>query len=199
MKIKKSKRAAAEQAAETLVKKTKVGRTITNAKQESRSTSAGKAKTEAPEREKKSGVNIGLHSGLRVMAFQDETFKQNDKAQRVAPLSGPGRRTDEELAAEWRAEFPNSRAVQAGRITAEMVRSVRNLYNAGTGGHGTPGETHSSRPFIVQGKDRVVSEYVRTRKPAADETKTVPAQTRTVKGAHPKKVVIPGKKRAAAA
>ena len=80
--------------------------------------------------EVRSGINIGKTSGMRVMAFQDHTFAVND---------GPKARfTNEELAAIWRAEFPQSRAVLNGRITAEMVAAARVIYNAGTNGHGTP-------------------------------------------------------------
>ena len=184
------------------IKKTKkAGRTITNAKQEGGSTSArprpAAQKKEDNTEKKATGTNLGLRSGLRVMAFQDETFAQNDLAIRRAPLSGPGRRTDEELAKEWCAEFPNSRAVKNGRITADMVRAVRHLYNNGTGGHGTEGKTHDSRPYVIQGKDRVVSEYVRTRKPDSDKPATAAVPVKTVKAAHPKKVVKPGKKAAA--
>ena len=65
------------------------------------------------------------------MQDQDHTLAINDRPDR--------RLTDEELAADWCQEFPNSRAVKNGRITAEMVRTVRHLFNNGTGDHGTPG------------------------------------------------------------
>lgn len=96
------------------------------------------AKADAPA-EKRSGVNIGKVSGMRVMAYQDHTFEINDQ---------PGRRlTNDELAADWRKEFPESKAVKAGRITGEMVAAVRSLYNRGTGGHGTPGQIRNSQPY----------------------------------------------------
>lgn len=137
-----------------------------------------KAKAQAPkaEKEARSGVNIGKTSGLRVMAYQDHTFAINDKPER--------RLTDEELAQDWRNEFPNSRAVQNGRITADMVRAVRRLYNSGTGGHGTPGTEHTSHPYVLDGKNRVKSVYRRERKEKdAPETKTTAADTKKVKAA----------------
>lgn len=106
------------------------------------------------------GVNIGASSGMRIMAYQDHTFEINDQPSR--------RLTDEQLAADWRKEFPNSRAVQNGRITADMVRAVRRLYNAGTGGHGTPGTEHNSHPYFVQDGKVVKGVYTRARKEAAE-------------------------------
>lgn len=109
--------------------------------------------------EPRNGVNIGKTSGLRVMAFQDLTLTRNDEPKY--------RLTDTELAALWRAEFPNSRAVQNGRIDESIVRGVRNLFNQGTGGHGTPGQTHQSKPYVMQDGKRVGSTYVRAKKVAA--------------------------------
>src|SRR3712207_1100426 len=81
---------------------------------------AAKAAPEAKE-PTRTGVNIGKTTGMRVMAFQDHTFARNDDPK--------FRRTDEEIAQDWRNEFPESRAVKTGRITADMVRAVRQLYN----------------------------------------------------------------------
>lgn len=146
-----------------------------NAAQASASTPAGKGKAKTPaspsatpEPSAKSGINRGVKTGMRVMQFQDDSYAQNDDPKR--------RFTDEELAALWRAEFPNSRAVLAGRITAAMVRSVRNLYNNGTGGHGTKGVTHQSKPYVIENGKRVVAEYTRVRK-ATEVEPVAPATT----------------------
>jgi hypothetical protein len=121
----------------------------------------------------RNGINIGQTTGLRVMAFQDATLASNDQPKRPAPLAHiPGQLTDTELAKVWRDEFPNSRAVQNGRINEEIVRGVRNLYNRGTQGHGTPGQTHASQPWVLNGKLRTQATYVRTRKAPAASTKT---------------------------
>lgn len=120
------------------------------------------------------GVNIGKTTQMRIMAFQDHTFAVNDQTDK--------RLTDEELAKLWCAEFPDSRAVKNGRITADMVRAVRRLYNSGTGGHGTAGETHESQPYIMQDGKRVQTKYARARvigepKAAAATTDKTPAPT----------------------
>lgn len=128
----------------------------------------------ADKKEPRVGVNFGKRTQMRVMAFQDLTFAENDAKVRPT-LGGPGFRTDEELAQEWRSEFPQSRAVQNGRITADMVRAVRHLYNSGTGGHGTPGTRHASTPYVIQDGKRVTSAYVRTRTVKADKAETTPA------------------------
>lgn len=160
----------------------KAAKPILNAKQESASTSAGKAKKSAPasapasEPAPAAGINRGK-SGMRVMEFQDWTFSVNDDPRR--------RYTDQELAQLWCEEFPNSRAVKAGRITDSMVRSVRHLYNNGTGGHGTQGVTHQSKPYVIENGKRVTSEYVRARKvtePEAEAPKaTLPAKGKAQK------------------
>lgn len=126
------------------------------------------AKAKAP------SINVGQKSGMRVMAYQDHTFAINDKR----------RMTDEELAADWRAEFPNSRAVRAGRITAEMVASVRALYNRGTGGHGTPGVKHESQAFeVVNGKRIPVAPARKAPEPKAAKTPTPTPATAKAKTA----------------
>lgn len=136
-----------------------------------------------PAEPKRTGVNRGLKSGLRIMEFQDRTFAEND--QKVRPtLGGTGFRTDEELAKEWCAEFPQSLAVTRGRITADMVRAVRHLYNNGTGGHGTVGKKHESQAYSAEGNKRVPVAYVRTR--------TAPA----VKAAEPVEAPVAAKRKA---
>lgn len=121
----------------------------------------------------RNGVNIGKRSGLRVMAYQDHTLAINDDPKR--------RLTDTELAADWRAEFPNSRAVQNGRITEVIVRGVRNLFNQGTGGHGTAGKVQSSKPYVAQDGKRVISEYVRAKKVVTAEPEAAPATAKVAK------------------
>lgn len=117
-------------------------------------------------------INIGVKTGMRVMAYQDHTFEVNDQPNR--------RLTNDELAADWRAEFPNSRAVQHGRITGEMVAAVRSLYNRGTGGHGTPGERHESVAYaIVNGKRTPVLTKAESAEPKPVAAKT-PAPAKTV-------------------
>jgi hypothetical protein len=65
----------------------------------------------------RTGVNIGKTSGMRIMAFQDQTMADQHK----------NHLTDEELAAKWQAEFPNSRARFEERL--DIVRTVRRLFN----------------------------------------------------------------------
>jgi hypothetical protein len=120
--------------------------------------------------EKKTGINIGKTTGMRVMRFQDYSFEINDRQDR--------RRTNDELAADWRAEFPQSRAVLNGRITGEMVAAVRALFNAGTNGHGTPGQTHDSKPYVVVNGKRVKTEPVRKVKAVAAKTAAPVAKTK---------------------
>lgn len=174
-----------------------VKRSIINAKQESTSTSAGKGSAKTPpapaksakpapavQAEPKTGINTGLKTGMRVMAFQDETLATNDLPRRPAPLTHiPTHLTDTEMAKVWREEFPNSRAVLNGRITEAIVRGVRNLFNQGTGGHGTPGKTQSSQPYTLDDKGRrVASVYTRARK-EKEETPAPAKATGTGKSA----------------
>jgi hypothetical protein len=131
--------------------------------------------------EPRNGINTGKSTGIRVMLFQDMTLATNDQAKRPAPLAHiPGQLTDTELAKVWREEFPSSRAVLAGRIDESIVRGVRNLYNAGTSGHGTPGQTHTSKPWVLgDGGKRSQTEYSRVRK-VANAVTGVPAKAAKV-------------------
>ena len=192
----------------------KAKRAIVNAKQESASTSAKSshaktasvpakttAKAPAPEREPKAGVNIGAKTGMRVMAFQDLILATNDLPRRPAPVASiPSHLTDTEIAKVWREEFPNSRAVLNGRIDESIVRGVRNLFNQGTGGHGTPGKTQSSQPYVLDAKGhRSTTAYTRARK--GKEEAPAPAKAKApVKASKPvagKKVVVTRKPKAA--
>lgn len=157
---------------------------------------AAKEKAE-PVQERRAGINRAKSNGMRVMEYQDHTFAVNDQ---------PGRRlTDEELAADWRANFPESRAVKNGRITADMVRAVRHLYNSGTGGHGTAGQRHESQPYELRDGKRVVIEYTRRKAetpviaPTATKAvgKTGAPKVAPVAEARPKGKVVVKKKAAA--
>jgi hypothetical protein len=161
MKLKKNVKAQASPSTKTATAAPKAQATKAEAKGKIAEAKA-KAKPVADEAKAPAriGINIGATSGMRIMAYQDHTFEINDRPDR--------RLTDEQLAADWRKEFPNSRAVQNGRITADMVRAVRRLYNAGTGGHGTPGTEHNSHPYFVQDGKVVKGVYTRARKEAAE-------------------------------
>jgi len=70
------------------------------------------------------GRYSGRTSGLSVTKFQNQSIESNRKR----------KQTDEQLAKEWRNEFPNAKA----DYTAETVRGVRNLYNKGNHGNDAP-------------------------------------------------------------
>ena len=76
------------------------------------STKTAPAKAAAPSKSRFTGKN----SGLKVFEYQNQSLVENEKA----------RRTDDELAKDWREEFPS-----AMKFDAKMVRHVRNLYNKG--------------------------------------------------------------------
>ena len=75
-----------------------------------------KEKTERPKR------FAGVTTGLGVLAYQNKSLFDNAKK----------KLTDDQLAADWRREFPNAIA----EYTAETVNGVRNLVNRGK--HGNP-------------------------------------------------------------
>lgn len=189
------------------IKKTTV-KTATITKGQKGTKPASKPVASAPV-EAKAGVNFGKVTGLRVMAFQDLTLKTNDAAKRPSPLAHiPGQLNDTELAKVWREEFPQSRAVVNGRINEDIVRGVRNLYNQGTQGHGIPGQTQSSKPWIInEGGKRVQTEYVRARKPKGEakttasapkvEAKQVARKTAKVVAPAARKVVVRRQSKAA--
>ena len=70
------------------------------------------------------GRYTGRKSGLGVTKYQNQSIESNRKR----------KLTDEQLAHEWRDEFPNAKA----DYTAETVRGVRNLYNLGKHGNDKP-------------------------------------------------------------
>ena len=66
---------------------------------------------------------IGKTSNMRVAEYQNQTLSQNSKK----------KLTDEELAKDWRREFPNAKD-----FTGDIVRSVRNAFNRGQHNNETP-------------------------------------------------------------
>jgi len=78
------------------------------------------AKTVTPKAEKVTNIKAskykGVTTGMRVMEYQDSTFAAQSKAML----------TDEELAANWRAEFPEAVAFTPGHVAG-----ARRDYNAG--------------------------------------------------------------------
>lgn len=70
------------------------------------------------------GRFIGRTSGLSVTKYQNKTLADNLKR----------KLNDEQLAADWRKEFPNARAT----YDANTVRGVRSVYNRGKHGNEAP-------------------------------------------------------------
>ena len=92
----------------------------------SKRTGAKVEKTKAGKREPGGGAGryTGVTTGLSVTKYQNKTILDNMKA----------KKTDDEIAAMWRREFPNARA----QYTAETVRGVRGLVNKGKHGNDAP-------------------------------------------------------------
>jgi len=116
MKLKKTNGAAVADAPGTTEPKAKVAKT---------------PKTPAAPKEKAASKFVSLNpvngTRMRVSEFQDYTFSINDRKDR--------RKTDEELAAEWRAQFP-----QAVSFTAFHVSGARRDYNKGVHSKAYPGK-----------------------------------------------------------
>jgi hypothetical protein len=104
-----------------LIRRDKGGATKVSAKEARTGAKAekGKAKGAAPV-----ARYTGRTSGLSVTQFQNQSIESNRKR----------KLTDEQLAKEWRNEFPNAKA----DYTAETVRGVRNLYNKGNHSNDEP-------------------------------------------------------------
>lgn len=68
----------------------------------------------------KPSINKGVSTNMRVMQYQDHTLSIQPKR----------KLSDEDLAADWRTEFPNAK----GRFDATIVAGVRRLFNAGKHG-----------------------------------------------------------------
>lgn len=90
-------------------------------------------------REPKASKYRGVTSGMRVMEYQDATFTANAKAMK----------TDEELAADWRREFPNAVA-----FTTSHVGGARRDYNKGTHAKATPKPATPLAQVIMDGTKR---------------------------------------------
>lgn len=112
------------------------------------------------------GRFIGKTSGMSVTKYQNKTLADNLKRH----LS------DEQLAADWRKEFPNARA----EYTAETVRGVRSVYNRGKHGNDVP---RTPTPEYIDGE----AQPFRGEKSAAK-------RERAAEKAAPKKVLKKGKK-----
>jgi len=168
-------------------KTTPAQNTVTDAPK-AKGTPAKKAAEAKPE--VRSGINIGRTSGMRVMAFQDWTFKVNDQKDK--------RFTNEELAAIWCREFPESRAVKNGRITPEMVAAVRVIFNSGTNGHGTPGVRQDSQPYVKDAKGQRIKTTVTPRvRKVAEAAPAAPVKKAVVKKVVAKKTATADKTEAA--
>lgn len=89
-------------------------------------TKKGKPKSTKPKGEGKANPGnryVGATSGLGVTEYQNKTILTNPKH----------KRTDEEIAKDWRKEFPKAKA-----YTAEDVAGVRNVVNKGKHGNDAP-------------------------------------------------------------
>lgn len=75
-----------------------------------------KAEPDGEEKPKKQTRNKGVTTGMGIGEYQNATILKNVKA----------KLTDEQLAEDWRREFPLAKAFDAG-----TVRIVRKLVNAG--------------------------------------------------------------------
>jgi len=127
------------------------------------------AKADAPVKAKKAVTASkyrGAKTGMRVMEYQDHTLAINDEKGR--------RLTDEELQADWRAEFPN-----AVPFTLEHVRGVRSLYNLGRHRKGSIKPETPSFPYVIQDGKRVQQTSV-SRAPKAKAVKPEPVVTTPV-------------------
>jgi hypothetical protein len=113
----------------------------------------------------------GKTSGMRVMEYQDSTFAANVKAML----------TDEELAADWREEFPNAVA-----FTVTHVGGARRDYNNGTHAKMTPRPDKPLAQVIEtsDGKRRFVTDEESAAEKAARVAAKV-AKTAATKASNP--------------
>lgn len=120
-------------------------------------------KAEATPVAKSASIHRGLKSGLPVMQYQDNTIQVNNKK----------KLTDEQLLADWRAEFPNTKGAWATDDKAGMavVAIVRRLFNEGR--HGTQ-KVFSDTPILRYGADG---------KPMAESGRKAKAEKATTKAA----------------
>lgn len=108
------------------------------------------------------GRFIGRTSGLGVTKFQNQSLETNKKR----------KLDDEQLALEWKREFPNAKA----DYTAETVRGVRNLYNKGKHGNndGEPLSDSQRIPEFIDGEAQPFWGEKAAAKAAAREEKAAP-------------------------
>lgn len=111
------------------------------------------------------GRYAGRTSGLSVTKFQNQSIESNRKR----------KLTDEQLAKEWRNEFPNAKA----DYTAETVRGVRNLYNKGK--HGNDAPSSPVPEFDDAGQALPFWGEKAAAKQAAREAKSAPAKGKVKK------------------
>lgn len=83
-------------------------------------TSAPVAEVKAVKADAKPSIHKGATTGMRVMQYQDHTLS----------IQGKRKLSDEDLAADWQAEFPHTRC----QFTPAIVAGVRRLFNAGKHG-----------------------------------------------------------------
>jgi hypothetical protein len=109
-----------------------------------RSTKGGDVKTEGASAAAKPSRNKGIHSGMKIMEYQDHTLDINYKTDRR--LSEPA------LADDWAKEFPKSDCMQ--RRDVKIIGSVRRLYNQGrhTKAQGGVAPDRLSVPYGDDGK-----------------------------------------------
>lgn len=128
----------------------------------------GSAKTGAKVEKVKSGKGqpgssvgrfTGRTTGLSVTKYQNQSIEQNLKR----------RKSDEELALEWKREFPDAKA----DYTAETVRGVRNLFNKGKHGNDEP---RTKVPQFIDGEAQPFWGEKSAAKAAAREEKAAPAK-----------------------
>lgn len=108
------------------------------------------ATADAPAGQKAPSKHIGRTSGMRVMQYQDH----------IMSLQPKNKFTDEELAANWRAEFPETRCDFVQR--PDIIKIVRRLFN----------ERRHGKQEIFAPDGVVISKYViedGKRKAVADE------------------------------
>lgn len=128
---------------------------------------------EEQEEETKVSRNVGVSSGLRIWEYQNQTLAAQPK----------NKLTDEELAANWREEFPKAMA-----FDAKMVRTVRSLYNRGKHKNDAPAqpiyeydENKNKLPLPTRGRKAATENDEADEAPAPKAKAAKPAATATVK------------------
>lgn len=116
-----------------------------------------KAKAEPKTRQASKFISVDEVNGrrMRVSEYQDYTFSVNDTR----------RLTDEELAADWRRQFPNAVA-----FTAFHVSGARRDYNKGIHSKAFPG-SHNAQPWFLAADGKARTQAA----PKASAAQTAPA------------------------